>query len=116
MEDLILSERTVGSSILKLRQVPTIDSRAAEKLQVLLKVSQMLSSLGPIDELLERILRLVFQILEVDRAAIFLVDPANGTLRPRVARTSTGEEPSGPVGCAGRVGDNQAGRQGKQDG
>jgi adenylate cyclase len=95
MEDLILSERTAGSSILKLRQVPTIDSRAAEKLQVLLKVSQMLSSLGPIDELLERILKLVFQILEVDRAAIFLVDPASGTLRSRVARTSSGEEPSG---------------------
>jgi adenylate cyclase len=95
MEDLLLEERTPGSSILKLRQVPTVDSRAAEKLQVLLKVSQMLSSLGPIDELLERIIQLVFRILEVDRAAIFLVDSTNGTLRPRVARTSSGEEPSG---------------------
>jgi adenylate cyclase len=54
MEDLLLQERTPGSSVLKLRQVPTVDSRAAEKLQVLLKAGQMLSSLGPIDELLER--------------------------------------------------------------
>src|SRR5690348_8798886 len=49
MEDLLLAERTPGSSILKLRGPPTGDNRAAEKLQVLLKVSQMLSSLGPID-------------------------------------------------------------------
>ena len=97
MADLLLSERTPGSSsILKLRQAPKVDSRAAEKLQVLLKVSQLLSSLGPIDELLERIIQLVFQILEVDRAAILLVDPTDGTLRPRVARLSSGELPSGP--------------------
>ncbi len=95
MEELLLSARTPGSSILKLRQVALKDSRAAEKLQVLLKVSQMLSSLGPIDELLQRVIQLVFRILEVDRAAIFLVDPASGTLRPRVARLSSGEEPSG---------------------
>jgi adenylate cyclase len=95
MEDLLLSDYTAGSSVLKLREAPSRDSRATEKLQVLLKVSQLLSSLGPIDELLERIIQLVFQILEVDRAAIFLVDPASGTLRPRVARLSSGAIPSG---------------------
>ncbi|MFL5350956.1 MAG: adenylate/guanylate cyclase domain-containing protein [Hyalangium sp.] len=96
MDDLLLSEHTPGSSVLKVRQKPTGDSRAAAKLQVLLKASQMLSSLGAIDELLSRIIQLVFQILEVDRAAIFLVDPATNTLRPRVARLSSGQEPSGP--------------------
>jgi adenylate cyclase len=96
VEELLVSERTPGSSsILKLRQAHAGDNRAAEKLQVLLKVSQMLSSLGHIDELLERIIQLGFRILEVDLAAIFLVDPATGTLRPRVARYASGEEPSG---------------------
>ncbi|SEL15960.1 adenylate cyclase [Stigmatella aurantiaca] len=95
MEELLLGTHTQGNSVLKLRQAPPSDGRAAEKLQVLLKVSQLLSSLGPIDELLERIIQLVFRILEVDRAAIFLVDPSDGTLRPRVARLSSGEVPSG---------------------
>lgn len=95
MEELLVSEHTPGQTIIKLRQAPPVDSRAAEKLQVLLKVSQLLSSLGPIDELLERIIQLVFQILEVDRAAIFLVDPTSGELRPRVARLSSGAVPSG---------------------
>ncbi|EPX58536.1 Adenylate cyclase [Cystobacter fuscus DSM 2262] len=71
------------------------ENRANEKLQVLLKVSQLLSSPGQIETLLERILDLVFQIMEVDRVAILLVDPSTGALRPRVARVSTGEAPEG---------------------
>ncbi|HEY0096994.1 MAG TPA: adenylate/guanylate cyclase domain-containing protein, partial [Archangium sp.] len=71
------------------------ESRANEKLQVLLKVSQLLSSPGQIETLLERILDLVFQIMEVDRVAILLVDPTTGMLRPRVARVSAGEAPAG---------------------
>ncbi|MBN1209834.1 MAG: FHA domain-containing protein, partial [Myxococcaceae bacterium] len=95
MEELLQAEHSPGSSVLKVRQAQAGDGQAAEKLQVLLKVSQLLSSLGPIDELLERIVQLVFQILQVDRALILLVDPASGKLRPRVARLSSGEVPSG---------------------
>ncbi|KFE71437.1 adenylate/guanylate cyclase domain-containing protein [Hyalangium minutum] len=96
MEEMLELDRAPGSaSALRLRPAREADARSAEKLRVLLKVSQMLSSLGPIDGLLERILKLVFQILEVDRVAILLVDPATGALRPRVARLSTGELPSG---------------------
>jgi adenylate cyclase len=76
--------------------LPGHSARAAERLRVLLKVTQLLSSLGPIEGLLERILQCAFQILEVDRAVILLVDPASGELRPRVARLATGEAPSGP--------------------
>ncbi|WNG35092.1 GAF domain-containing protein [Archangium violaceum] len=83
------------NSALKVRQAGR-ESQADEKLQVLLKVSQLLSSPGSIEALLERILDLVFQIMEVDRAAILLVDPSTGKLLPRVARFSTGESPSGP--------------------
>ncbi len=96
VDELVAAERTAGSSsALKVRPAQAKDARAAEKLQVLLKVSQLLSSPGPIDGLLERILQLVFQILEVDRAAILLVDPDTGALRPRVARLATGEVPPG---------------------
>ncbi len=96
MEELLELDRAPGrASALRVRSAREADVRSSEKLRVLLKVSQMLSSPGPIDGLLERILRLVFQILEVDRVAILLVDPATGMLRPRVARLSTGELPSG---------------------
>jgi adenylate cyclase len=96
MEEMLELGRAPGSaSALRVREAREADVRSAEKLRVLLKVSQMLSSPGPIDGLLERVLRLVFQILEVDRVAILMVDPTTGTLRPRVARLSTGELPSG---------------------
>jgi adenylate cyclase len=96
MEELLERERTVGSqSALKVRQARQAALRSAEKLEVLLKVSQLLSSAGPIDGLLERIAQLVFQILDVDRVVILLVDALSGELRPRVARFLTGEVPSG---------------------
>ncbi|MBN1209833.1 MAG: GAF domain-containing protein [Myxococcaceae bacterium] len=96
MEEMLELDRVPGSaSALRVREAREADVRSAEKLRVLLKVGQMLASPGPIDGLLERVLRLVFQILEVDRVAILMVDPTTGTLRPRVARLSTGELPSG---------------------
>ncbi len=95
--DTLVRRRTdsQGGSVLKVRGSGSGD-RAQDKLQVLLKVSQLLSSPGPIESLLERILQLVFQILEVDRAAVLLVDPASGQLRSRVAQTASGEQPTGP--------------------
>ena len=95
MDELL--ERSVESSsgsALRVKRA-SHENRANEKLQVLLKVSQLLSSPGQIETLLERILDLVFQIMEVDRVTILLVDPATGNLRPRVARVSTGEAPEG---------------------
>ena len=96
--DTLVQRRTdsqVGS-VLKVRSSGSVERAAQDKLQVLLKVSQLLSSPGPIESLLERILQLVFQILEVDRAAVLLVDPASGQLRSRVAQTASGEQPTGP--------------------
>jgi adenylate cyclase len=60
--------------------------RARDKLEILLKVSQLLGAPGTIDVLLGKILDLVFQILDVDRAAILLLDADTGALVPRVAK------------------------------
>jgi adenylate cyclase len=96
MDELLERHSEPGEgSALKVRHASR-ENRANDKLQVLLKVSQLLSSPGSIDALLERILDLVFQIMEVDRAAILLLDSSSGRLVPRVARTSAGEAPSGP--------------------
>jgi adenylate cyclase len=95
MGDLLRPHAEPGANTaLKMKPVSG-EGRANNKLQILLKVSQLLSSPGSIDEVLDRVLQLVFQILEVDRAVILLVEPASGQLRPRVARAS-GELPAGP--------------------
>jgi adenylate cyclase len=95
MDELLEPAAHAGSgSALKVRQGGQADGAGA-KLQVLLQVSQLLGSPLPIEELLERILQLAFQILEVDRAALLLKD-AGGALRPRVARLASGETPRGP--------------------
>ena len=88
------SELAVGSA-LKVKSINR-ENGANDKLQVLLKVSQLLSSPGPIQGLLQRILELVFQIMEVDRATVLLMDAATGKLTPRLARSAMGDTPSGP--------------------
>lgn len=68
---------------LNLRTGPETD-RAQDKLRILLKVSQALSTPGAIESQLQKILDLLMQILDVDRAAVLLVNPATGQMEPRV--------------------------------
>jgi adenylate cyclase len=65
------------------------ETAAADKLQILLRVSELLSSPAPIDEVLARILDLVFEILDVDRGVILMLDEA-GVPVPRVSKTRPG--------------------------
>ncbi len=74
-----------SASALRIRAV-TPERRAEEKLKLLLTVSQILSSPEPIDALLPKVFDLLFQIFEVDRAALLLADDA-GVLEPRLTRT-----------------------------
>ncbi|MEZ4307259.1 MAG: adenylate/guanylate cyclase domain-containing protein [Polyangiaceae bacterium] len=62
--------------------------RDRERLEVLLRVGEMLAEPGELDAILDRILALVFEILEVDRAAILLVDAETGKLSPTAVRSS----------------------------
>lgn len=70
---------------------------AEEKLRILLKVSQLLSSPASIDRLLETVLDLAFEILDIDRAAILMCDPENGDLVPRVVKTRPGVPATGQI-------------------
>jgi adenylate cyclase len=58
---------------------------SAERLKVLLRVSEVLSSPAPLDAVLGRVLELAFEILDVDRGAVVLTGPA-GQLEARAAR------------------------------
>jgi adenylate cyclase len=73
---------------LNIRKGPETD-RAQDKLRILLKVGQALSTPESIDKQLNKILDLLMQILDVDRAAVLLVDPATGQMEPRVVQART---------------------------
>ncbi|MBW2523539.1 MAG: GAF domain-containing protein [Deltaproteobacteria bacterium] len=69
-------------------QAPTQAERNQEKLQILLKVSELLSSPAAIDDVLARILELAFEILDVDRGTVVMCD--DGTPVPRVHKVRPG--------------------------
>jgi adenylate cyclase len=89
--DALLGRGRAGTS-LKISSAPTAGD-AHDKLQVLLKVAQLLASPRPIDALLGEVLDLVLRIMDVDRAALLLVDPATGELVPRVLKAARGDPP-----------------------
>src|SRR5215472_3899683 len=64
-----------------------------DKLEVLLKVGQLLSAPRPIDALLDEALDLVLRTMDVDRAAVLMVDAASGELVPRVRKAARGAVP-----------------------
>jgi adenylate cyclase len=71
-------------------KTPAGVDRDRDKLRILLKVSQILSTPGPLEALLSSVLDLAFEILDIDRAAVFMLDRA-GMLEPRVVRTRSGK-------------------------
>jgi len=70
--------------------------RAHDKLQLLLKVSELLASPDGVDALLRRILELLYEILEVDRGAILMVEPGTQKLEPRMVRVARGQDEGRP--------------------
>ena len=62
--------------------------RTQGRLRTLIEVSKLLPVSDDLDSLLRKILELVFQILDVDRGVILLVDAKTGELEPRVVKTS----------------------------
>jgi len=61
-------------------------ARARSNLQVMYRTALAVSHTLDIDELLARILNLVFEWVEADRGCIMLLDPATGALRPTARR------------------------------
>jgi adenylate cyclase len=64
--------------------------RDRDKLRILLKVSQLLSSPASLDTVLGNVLDLAFEILDIDRGAILMVNKQTGELEPRVTRARKG--------------------------
>ncbi|MRG92335.1 ATP-binding protein [Polyangium spumosum] len=63
-------------------------ARAHGRLRILMEVAKLLPVSDDIDSLLRRTLDLVFQILDVDRGVILLIDEQTRALVPRVMKTA----------------------------
>lgn len=61
-------------------------ARARSNLQVIYRTALAVSHTLDIDQLLDRIVQLIFEWVEADRGVIMLVNPATGKLEPRVRR------------------------------
>ena len=84
-----LSEEEKTRSILKLRE-QNRQKRRENKLQLLLEVSKELSQPGKLENLLKRILEILLEIMQLDRAAILLVDPENDILQVKAVEARPG--------------------------
>src|SRR5262245_5602579 len=63
-------------------------SQSRDRLNIILKVSQLLSSPHALDKLMETILDLLFEIMSLDRAVIMLLNET-GNLEPRYIKHAT---------------------------
>jgi signal transduction histidine kinase len=88
--DLLVAEKPrdkVSTSALKIKQ-KDFQQRSKDKLQILLEVSELLSSPEDIDTLLHKIVDFLFVIMDVDRAAILMVNEEDGSLQARITRSA----------------------------
>ncbi|HEY6808587.1 MAG TPA: FHA domain-containing protein, partial [Gemmatimonadales bacterium] len=68
-----------------------LQARQAQKLKLLLDISQELSKQQELDRLLEKVVDLTFQVMNVDRVSILLLDPTTKELVPKISRSRTGD-------------------------
>ncbi|HBB33181.1 MAG TPA: adenylate cyclase [Cyanobacteria bacterium UBA8803] len=88
IRDLLRKEK-IENSVLKIRHQDA-HQRAVDKLQILLEVSKELSSPEDPDKLLQKILDLLLEIVQVDRAAILMVNEATGELEQKAVKWQSG--------------------------
>jgi adenylate cyclase len=81
---------TPGGGHLKVAAL-TEAERREKKLSLLLEISKTLSSAQELDELLQKVVDFTFQIFNVDRVSILLVDPNTGELVPHISKSRTGD-------------------------
>jgi adenylate cyclase len=78
-----------GASNLKVT-AQSIEERREKKLSLLLEISKELSKQQELDRLLDKVVDFTFQIMNVDRVSILLLEPTTNELLPRVSKGRTG--------------------------
>lgn len=88
IEDFIDKNQKTGSA-LRLKEQDQ-HQRAVNKLKILLEVGKELASPEDPDQLLDKILELLLTIMNVDRAALLMVDERTGKLEQKAVRSRSG--------------------------
>ncbi|MGH7700032.1 MAG: adenylate/guanylate cyclase domain-containing protein [Gemmatimonadales bacterium] len=86
----IVGDRPSGASHLKV-SAQTQEERREKKLSLLLEISKELSRQQELDRLLDKVVDFTFQVMNVDRVSILLLDDRTQELVPRVSRSRTGD-------------------------
>src|SRR5207253_1714416 len=67
------------------------EERTTKKLSLLLEISKELNKQQELDRLLDKVVDFTFQIMNVDRVSILLLDQKSNELVPRVSKSRTGD-------------------------
>jgi len=86
----IVDAHPQGASHLKVK-AQTQEERTTKKLSLLLEISKELNKQQELDRLLDKVVDFTFQIMNVDRVSILLLDPKSNELVPRVSKSRTGD-------------------------
>ena len=86
----IVVDEPSGVSHLKVK-AQTLEERREKKLSLLLEVSKELSKQQELDRLLDKVVDFTFQIMNVDRVSILLLDGKSDELVPRISKSRTGD-------------------------
>jgi adenylate cyclase len=86
----IVVDQASGASHLKVK-AQTLEERREKKLSLLLEVSKELSKQQELDRLLDKVVDFTFQIMNVDRVSILLLDGKSDELVPRISKSRTGD-------------------------
>ncbi len=86
----IVIDEPQGASHLKVK-AGNQEERREKKLSLLLEVSKELSKQQELDRLLDKVVDFTFQIMNVDRVSILLLDGKSDELVPRISKSRTGD-------------------------
>ena len=86
-----VAARPSAASQLKIEDTESVDERQARKLSLLLDISKELSKQQDVDKLLEKVVDITFQVMNVDRVSIIMLEKVSNELVPRISRSRLGD-------------------------
>jgi len=86
----IVQDSPSGPSHLRV-SAPSLEERRQKKLELLLEISKELSRQQELDRLLDKVVDFTFQIMNVDRVSILLLEDATGELVPKISKGRTAQ-------------------------
>jgi adenylate cyclase len=90
LDQRVVGERPSSGSHLKVGG-ESVEERQARKLSLLLDISKELSKQQNVNKLLEKVVDITFQVMNVDRVSILMVEGESQELVPRVSRNRLGD-------------------------